>query len=213
MAKFRKCCSALGRLGTYKWKLAQSGKIWVPVYPDQEKIRSMNHIIYRLIYGKSFSSIIIAILAGILVWGTAGLFARKTVHARRLWRTVNLCLAVAYGLFILYFTVLSRQKNVSALQLIPFHSFIEARIQPEMYRTMLMNVFLFVPVGLTLPFALPERTRRKVLISVLGAFLLSAAVEVLQFVFHLGRAETDDVICNTLGAAFGTLAYSFNRRK
>lgn len=71
-----------------------------------------------------------------------------------------------------------------------------------------MNVFLFVPMGLTLLFALPEKMNHKVLLSVLCAMVLSMIVEILQYVFQLGRAETDDVICNTLGAAIGTLAFS-----
>ena len=70
-----------------------------------------------------------------------------------------------------------------------------------------MNVFLFVPMGLALPFALPEKMPHKVLVSVLCAVILSTMVEILQYVFHLGRAETDDVICNTLGAAIGTFAF------
>lgn len=31
-------------------------------------------------------------------------------------------------------------------------------------------------------------------------------METLQYVFALGQAETDDVICNTLGCGLGVLA-------
>ncbi|MGN0382710.1 MAG: VanZ family protein [Eubacterium sp.] len=32
-------------------------------------------------------------------------------------------------------------------------------------------------------------------------------METLQYVFHLGRCEVDDVIMNAIGVAFGLLAY------
>ena len=49
-------------------------------------------------------------------------------------------------------------------------------------------------------------------ITIVFAFLLSFTVEFLQYYYHLGRAETDDVICNTLGAAIGTLSYTLERK-
>lgn len=170
----------------------------------------MNQMVYQLIYGKPLSSIVAVIIASVFVWGIAGALARKNRNVQRWWKTVNVCLMAMFAVFLVYFTVVSRQANGSELQLIPFHSFIEARIQPELYRTMLMNVFLFVPMGLTLPFALPEKTDHKALVSVLCAMLTSTMVEFLQYVFHLGRAETDDVLCNTLGAAVGTLSFALS---
>lgn len=63
-------------------------------------------------------------------------------------------------------------------------------------RAMLMNAFLFVPVGLSLPNVLPPKTHP-----------VAVAVEAAQLWFHLGRCEVDDVILNTLGAAIGAAAY------
>lgn len=167
----------------------------------------MNQIVYQLIYGKPLTGIVMAIIACIFVWGFAAAIARKKSKVRKWWKIVNFCLMAMFVVFIIYFTVLSRHAYTTEIQLIPFHSFIEAQIQPELYRTMLMNVFLFVPMGLTSPFAFPEKIPHKVLVSVLCAMILSTIVEILQYVFHLGRAETDDVICNTLGAAIGTFAF------
>lgn len=166
----------------------------------------MNQIVYQLIYGKPLSSIVTAIIACVFVWGFIAVVARKR-NKRTRWKMVNFCLVVMFVVFIIYFTVLSRQANSLDIQLIPFHSFIEAQMQPELYRTMLMNVFLFVPLGLTLPFALIDGMRNKVLLSVFCAMVLSTTVEIMQYVFHLGRVETDDIICNTLGTAIGTLAF------
>ena len=38
-----------------------------------------------------------------------------------------------------------------------FAALTAARVQPELYREMLMNVFLFFPLGLTLSNALPRK--------------------------------------------------------
>lgn len=48
--------------------------------------------------------------------------------------------------------------------------------------------------------------RWKWLLCILIGFLVSVGVESIRYVFALGRAETDDVICNTLGCALGVLA-------
>ena len=36
--------------------------------------------------------------------------------------------------------------------------------------------------------------------------IISIGIEGLQYFFCFGRAETDDVICNTFGCALGVLA-------
>jgi len=84
----------------------------------------MNQMVYQLIYGKPLNSIITAVIAGIFLWGIAAAFARKKSKVQRWWKRVNFCLTAMFVVFIIYFTVLSRQTNVSELQLIPFHSFV-----------------------------------------------------------------------------------------
>jgi len=107
-------------------------------------------------------------------------------------------------------TVYTRGESPSEAVLIPFKSFQEAKIQPELYRSMLMNVFLFVPIGLTLPFALGGR-RMSVGITIAAALAFSAGIEYLQYRYALGRCEVDDIIMNTLGASLGCLSYSLCR--
>ena len=114
----------------------------------------------------------------------------------------------------MYITLHHRLPGERELILMPFHSFVEARSQREMYREMLMNVFLFVPLGVTMPFALHKNSltvrsqRRKIILFTIAfALILSVVIESIQFFFALGRAETDDVLCNTLGTALGTLSF------
>jgi glycopeptide antibiotics resistance protein len=76
-----------------------------------------------------------------------------------------------------------------------------------MYRAMLMNVFLFVPLGLALPFIFGGKTGKRILLTLLVGLLLSVTVEAIQCFVKLGMTETDDVICNTLGTAIGSCAF------
>ena len=108
---------------------------------------------------------------------------------------------------ILYITVFSRSERGVGADFIPFSSFERAKIQPEIYRSMLMNVFLFVPLGLSLPFVFGGGTGKRILLTILVGLFLSVTVEAIQYFAHLGMAETDDMICNTLGTAIGTCAY------
>lgn len=68
-----------------------------------------------------------------------------------------------------------------------------------------MNVFLFFPLGLTMSNALPRKWHRwlRISLTTLTGCILSAGIEYAQYRFALGMAETDDVICNTLGTFVG----------
>jgi glycopeptide antibiotics resistance protein len=75
---------------------------------------------------------------------------------------------------------------------------------------MLMNVFLFLPLGLTLPFAL-GKGRLPEIFAVVLALAFSTGIEYLQYRYGLGWCEADDVIMNTLGTAVGVLAHCISR--
>lgn len=136
------------------------------------------------------------------VWSIAG----KAAAGRRLWKLFNGAVFLAAVSAVLYATIYSRGEAPQPAVLMPFSSFQEAKIQPELYRSMLMNVFLFQPIGLSLPNILPKKAH-PVALTASFALLLSVGVEAAQFWFQLGRCETDDVIMNTLGAVIGCAAY------
>ena len=117
----------------------------------------------------------------------------------------NFVLFCVAAIAILYATILTRSVGVPEAILTPFASLTAARQQPELYREMLMNVFLFFPLGLTLSNALPQKWHRwvRIVITTLIGCILSAGIEYTQYRYALGLAETDDVICNTLGAFLG----------
>lgn len=115
--------------------------------------------------------------------------------------------------FISYETIFSRSVNNFDLELRPFYTFVMAQGQVEYYRTFFMNALLFVPLGLSMPYILSRKTyKRNVFITIGFGAVLSAGIEFLQYYYHLGRCETDDVIANTLGTAVGTLSYLLHIR-
>lgn len=157
-------------------------------------------MILHYIYSRSFIGVITFMALALAAWGA--LPAR--VGARR-WRWGNLALMLLMTAATLYATLFSRAEGSTGLILAPFASLTAARVQPEIYREMLMNVFLFFPLGLTLSNALLRKWHRwgRIALTTLVGCILSAGIEYAQYRYALGLAETDDVICNTLGAFLG----------
>ena len=155
----------------------------------------------RHIYALPLHMVIILMLALLIVW------AMLSLHKNQKKRSIiNAALSSITALIILYATILTRTPGVPEAVLAPFASLTAARQQPEIYREMLMNVFLFFPLGLTLSNALSRKWHRwlRIILTTLVGCALSAGIEYAQYRYALGLAETDDVICNTLGAFIGS---------
>lgn len=167
-------------------------------------------ILFQKFYAMPLSKVRFLMLFMIFAWVYIDSFVKKEKINKTTWKFINIFISIGIFLAILFATIISRE-NTTEVILTPFHFLEEAKQQPEIYRSMLMNVFLFFPLGLTLPFSLPERWRGKILFTILFAFLLSAGIEYAQYYFHLGRAETDDVICNVLGVFIGIFAYIISK--
>lgn len=137
----------------------------------------------------------------ILIWAILCQHFKK-----KRWAAINAVIFSLSTAVILYATILSRTSGDYKLILAPFATFTAAQHQPELYREMLMNVFLFFPLGLTLSNALPQKGKRwvRIVLTTLVGCILSAGIEYAQYRYALGTAETDDVICNTLGAFIGS---------
>lgn len=154
------------------------------------------------------------LLSLLLLWP---MLCQRVGERRRV--LLNTALACAAAFIILYATILTRSAGVSEAILTPFASLTAARVQPELYREMLMNVFLFFPLGLTLSNALPRKWHRwgRIILTTFIGCALSAGIEYAQYRYALGLAETDDVICNTLGAFLGStsllIAHAIEKHK
>ena len=164
--------------------------------------------LFWLIYIQPLHLIVIFMILAAGLWGYLG--SRERGSKR--WRIANAAVFAGIVAAIFYMTVYARGEGTAEAVLTPFQSFREAREQPELYRTMLMNVLLFFPVGLSLPFAL-GKWKPAVPVTVILACLFSAGIEYLQYRYSLGRCEVDDVIMNTLGALLGCSAWWISRRR
>lgn len=146
-------------------------------------------------------TVCILLLSLLLLWP---MLCQRVGERRRV--LFNTVLACAAAFIILYATILNRTPGNYELILTPFAALSAARQQPELYREMLMNVFLFFPLGLTLSNALPRKWHRwgRIALTTLIGCILSAGIEYAQYRYALGMAEVDDVICNTLGVFIGS---------
>ena len=146
-------------------------------------------------------TVCILLLSLLLLWP---MLCQRVGERRRV--LFNTALACAAVFIILYATILNRTPGNYELILAPFASLTAARVQPELYRALLMNVFLFFPLGLTLSNALPRKWHRwgRIALTTFVGCILSVGIEYTQYRYALGMAEVDDVICNTLGAFIGS---------
>lgn len=142
----------------------------------------------------------------IAIWSLLNfLFETKYNKFLKYWRAFNICFAVFSVYIIFDSTILRRTNPVRNLILTPFYSIVVTKSQPEMWRSLLMNIALFLPFGISLATALKQLLSNKAIgitVFVSGA-LLSAVIEALQYFLCLGETWTDDVICNALGAFCG----------
>lgn len=126
---------------------------------------------------------------------------------------MSIVLLSSYYFVVLCSTVIYRSRIESVdFNFTPFWSY-SAIINNEPSITKLeviLNIILFVPIGLLLGIFRNTDNERKLKKSNLYYFMiffigivLSLSIEISQFVFHKGFSETDDVIHNTLGCVIG----------
>ena len=155
-------------------------------------------------YGQRPGDLLILMTLGVLVWGASA----ARLGSRRSWRLVNGLLLLGAAAAILHATLFwSRDPGERRALLEPLQTLRMAKLYPELYREMFMNILLFFPFGLGLAQLLPKGWRigaRLALTLGLGA-AFSILVEGAQYFWGLGIAETDDVLCNALGAGAGAL--------
>lgn len=106
-------------------------------------------------------------------------------------------LLVEYIFLIFCSTVFFR--TTSELRKYDFHPF-WSYDRPELLVENIMNVVVFIPVGLLLGIAFKQVTWCKALL--IGCEI-SAVIELLQFFLMRGFSEVDDVIHNTVGCLIG----------
>ncbi len=161
--------------------------------------------IFHFVYMQNLFAMTLICITCTLMWTCFSLMFKDWV---KMFSIINIPFCCVALFCVLYETVFIRNTGNYQIELRPFYTFVLAQEQIEYYRTFFMNALLFVPLGLSMPYALSKRPyKRNVFITIAFAAVLSASIEFLQYYYHLGRCETDDVIANTLGTAIGTLSY------
>ncbi|RYY31616.1 MAG: VanZ family protein [Chitinophagaceae bacterium] len=107
------------------------------------------------------------------------------------------------------------EANFRRANLIPFTTimlFIKSKLSMrDIVGNVLGNIVGFIPFGILVPMLFPRLSR--LFRTLMAAFLLSVAFEVLQLIFVLGSFDVDDLMLNTAGAAIGYYIYLADRRK
>lgn len=113
-------------------------------------------------------------------------------------RYSSILLFVEYVFLLFCSTVIFR--SVGETRQYDFHPF-WSYDRPELLVENIMNVVVFVPVGLMLGSLL--RVKGSWLVALLIGCGISVTIEALQFFLMRGFSEVDDVIHNTLGCILG----------
>ncbi len=127
-------------------------------------------------------------------------------------------LLVSYMSFVLWSTLVRRSVVETGSKLIPYWNYRDLMIvkDPFDYFEIFFNIALFIPVGISLRGVIGAGKAGRI---ILYGFLCSMIIELAQFVFNRGLCETNDVIHNTIGCAFGvglfylvkTVIYKFKK--
>lgn len=116
---------------------------------------------------------------------------------------------LVFFVFIIYLLAVgyATLARISGLYSVPnFHLFL---IWKEAWNTfdiqewmnIILNIFLFIPMGILLPLAFPQSRKRCCTIGI--AFAVSLGIESMQWLTGRGIFDVDDLFCNTLGAMWG----------
>lgn len=118
-------------------------------------------------------------------------------------RTVSVLYLLALLWLVLFKTSLDIATvfdyQTKTLNLIPFAGYLQGGAKDA-----ISNVVIFIPFGLLLGVNLKQANFRRKLACILS---LSLAVEVIQFIFAIGRSDITDIITNVSGGLLGLLLY------
>lgn len=130
-------------------------------------------------------------------------------------KTLVNCAFLIYILGVLCLTFIVRETMVlrtpenRGVVLTPLREFEAMLVQPNhkfWFMQIFLNVLLFVPFGALLPCV--AKPFRNPVATVFAGFLCSSFIETMQYITGRGLTEVDDVITNTMGAAFGYVIFA-----
>lgn len=159
----------------------------------------MNGFFNKIYTGQIPLTILFLLLSAVVWFWLTSALKRYTQKA-----VLSSILLSIWLLSVLYLTIFSRTPGDYGVNPMPLNQLLTVIRggNRELLRTFWMNVLLFAPLGFFLPSLLPPRLscKARTALTAASACLLSLGIELSQWYFRLGEAETDDVIANTLGA-------------
>ncbi|MEL7609716.1 MAG: VanZ family protein [Bacillota bacterium] len=167
-----------------------------------------------LAYLRSAASMLpLAAIAGAVVYFPLFLYRRKRSPGFSPLRHLLGYLFCAYaGMVLLVVFLWHPGLSQRLLNLYPFMDIIGAYAGggSMLSSQFMLNIAMFLPLGLFLPFAFPRRGNRAYKVALI-ALCATLAIEITQY--FLGRAaDIDDVIANTLGGVAGFAVYVLLQR-
>lgn len=150
------------------------------------------------IYHLPFSFVFIGIFIIVVFWSIVQRKVSKSIII------IGLIIAI---LMILYCTILTRTRWHREFELNPFYVLFEKELKPELVIGMIMNSVLFVPFGLFFSCLIKKYP---IFMTVITSIIISTFIEIFQWIYGLGKAETIDIIMNTIGAFIGSLSTYIN---
>lgn len=159
---------------------------------------------------KVYATTVAGAIPGAVYWGLLAVFVIGAIGLL-LWKGVRtggryvsaLALSEWIALVLCATVIFRSTKAERGFRLIPFSSYWDFGPHGyllEMVAENLLNVVLFLPVGILLGCGFKGMTWKRALLTGCG---LSVAIELLQLVFQKGFCETDDVIHNMAGCLIG----------
>lgn len=160
------------------------------------------------VYGWDYEFLVIFLFVASLIC----VVVNKLIKNKKSTNAILIVSFVGYFFFIIYKTLIDRSSTTDSVGfcLIPFYSYYQffSGVSTEVLRQSIMNIAFFYPFGFLLSCLDMELIKKRKWLIVIFAMLFSLCVEILQYIFHLGYAEIDDVIHNTLGAGVGVVAFT-----
>ena len=162
---------------------------------------------------ESFSEIDVSYVAALValccaLWSIFAISLRSRRPRSIMNGVVSVSAAAVWLLFIFYVTLFCREpldERRFTTQL--FGQICTAFYNDNVKNEKLLNVVLFVPLGLFVSFALPKHFRVKGMTAIVMSGTASGLIELAQYKYRLGMADVDDVLCNMSGGLVGYVFY------
>lgn len=154
-------------------------------------------------------NILLTYPALVLVFGTVILVMALFAKGK-----LRIAFIVVYLGFILYMTMAWRETRDGRFQFDLFRSYRQFFTNKNVRLQILNNIWLFVPLGITIKNILQERTgHNSVLLTTMICIFLSVTIEAIQLIAGIGLCDIGDVISNGLGGLIGAMIPNLQYRK